>query len=76
MDDVASSFQLPASVVVERIRELIRGQRIEGVLERDGRFVCFSTSQLQSIVAWVKTKGEVSAEDVKQHIRTLMLPVG
>lgn len=72
IDDMARRFQVPSELVVGRIKELIKQQRVTGIITDSGLFVYISEDDLEQIVERLALRNSTELADVSAICNSVM----
>lgn len=72
LQTLAEDYETSQQAVKNRIKQLVREQRICGVFMPNGRFVSFDSGQLERVLNAVRQKGEASAHEVAEIMTQIL----
>jgi len=72
MEDLAAHFDMRPQDVLKRVEDLLMMERISGVIDDRGKFICITKKELQDVVKFMRRRGRVNVTDLAAESNKLI----
>ena len=75
VDDLANEFHIPSSKVVDRIKELLKSDRVTGFFENDDRFIYVTQQEMISLAHYAHGQSQISLTQFSEAVTRTLEPI-
>lgn len=64
LEDLAAQFRLKTQVAIDRLHDLERMGRLQGIFDDRGKFIYISDDEMKEVAAWLQKKGRINRSEL------------